>query len=171
MSPISQPKDYDLNRIIVKPLYFGLVVNILIPMGLLLVCFYLENEQSLYNRIYSFANTLFYIFAILSFAQSGLALWMRSQLQNKPMICSKETFEEDFIRSLVVKSRPIFLLIAVIALYGFVYFLLTARFKETVFLVFFSFVIFQLVRPRFGFVRKLIARQEEMVERQIFLRN
>ena len=169
MPQISSSDKYDLNRIIIKPLYFGLVVNVLIPMGLLLVCFYFENQQSLYNRIFGFANNLFYIFAALSIAQSGLSLWMRNRMMETPMIRRQETFEQDLVQGLVAKSRPVFILIALIALYGFVYFMLTARFKETVFLVFFSFVIFQLVRPRFGFVRKLIARQEAMWENGQFL--
>jgi len=169
MSQIPSRDQYDLNRIIIKPLYYGLVVNVLIPMGLLLICFYFENQASLYNRIYGFANTLFYICAALAVVQSGAALWMRNEMQNKPMIRRQETFEEDLIRGLTVKSRPISLLIAAIALYGFVYFFLTARFKETVILVFFSFVVFQLVRPRFSFMRKLIARQQEMVDKGVFL--
>jgi len=163
---LTQDNDkYDLTRIIIGPLYFGLVVNVLIPMGLLLVCFYFESNASWYNRIGGSANALFYVIAVLSVAQGGLALWRRGQLMNQPMIRRKENFEEDFKRALLGRSRHISLIIALIAVYGFVYFMLTARFKETVFLVFFSFLIFQVVRPRFGFIRKLIARQEELVEK------
>jgi hypothetical protein len=163
MSPILDD-EYDLNRIIIRPLYFGLVVNILVPMGLLLICWYFENQQSWYNRIGESANTLFYVFGLLAIAQAGLALWWRGKMMNQPMIRRKETFEDDFAHSLLSRSKPIFLTIAGISLYGIVYFYLTARFKETVFLVFFSFIVFQVVRPRFGFIRKLIARQKEMVE-------
>lgn len=168
MSPTQDNDKYDLNRIIIKPLYFGLVVNVLIPMGLLLVCFYFESNASWYNHIGQTANGLFYLIGALSLAQAGLALWRRERLMKEPMIRRKENFEDDFIQALLGRSRHISLIIALIALYAFVYFLLTARFKETVFLVFFSFLIFQVVRPRFGFIRKLIARQEELVEKGQF---
>lgn len=167
---LTQDNDkYDLNRIIMGPLYFGLVANVLIPMGLLLVCFYFESNASWYNRIGGSANTLFYAIGVLSVGQAGLALWWRGKLMNQPMIRRKENFEEDFRHSLMNRSKHVSLIIALIALYGFVYFMLTARFKETVFLVFFSFLIFQVVRPRFGFIRKLIARQEELVDKGQFL--
>ncbi len=170
MSPLKEDK-YDLNRIIIRPLYFGMVVNILIPMGLLLVCYYFETQQSWYNRIGQSANTLFYIFAAVAVVQAGVAVWWRSKIVNWPMIRSKETFEDDLVRSLSATTRPISIIIAGISLYGVIYFYLTARFKETLFLVVFSFVVFQVIRPRFGFIRKLIERQEAMVEKGEFLRD
>ncbi|MFQ5454378.1 MAG: hypothetical protein ACE5D6_09365, partial [Candidatus Zixiibacteriota bacterium] len=57
----------------------------------------------------------------------------------------------------------------VISLYGFIYFFLTGRFKEAVFFVVFSFLVFQIVRPRYGFIRKLIDSQKKLVERGTFL--
>lgn len=169
--PITQDEDrYDLNRMIIKPLYFGLTVNVLIPMGLLLICFYIESNAMWYNRVGGAANTLFYIIVAFAVAQSGLALWWRGKLMDGPMIRRQETFEQDLTHALSQRSRKISLIIALIAVYAFVYFLLTARFKETVFLVFFSFIVFQIVRPRFGFLRKLIARQEELVKNGQFLR-
>ncbi|UCD63630.1 MAG: hypothetical protein JSW34_12940 [Candidatus Zixiibacteriota bacterium] len=170
MPPSRADEKYDLNRIIIKPLYFGLVVNVLIPMGLLLICFYFENQRTWYNRIGDFANTLFYLFGLLSLAQTALAVWLRRKLLAAPMIRRKETFEDDLIQSLLKKTRPISYVIALIAAYGLVYFLLTGRFKETVALVVFSFLVFQIVRPRFGFIRKLIERQEALVEKGEFVR-
>ena len=168
MPPLSDEK-YDLNKIIVKPLYFGLVVNVLIPMGLLLICYYLESQQSGYNRIGDSANTVFYLFCALAIIQAGFALWWRSRLMSQPMIRKQETFQHDLIGNLTARSRQIFVVIAAISLWGILYFYLTARFKETVVLVLFSFIVFQFVRPRFAFIRKLITRQEELVKKGQFL--
>ena len=168
MSPLSDDK-YDLNRIITKPLYFGLVVNVLVPMGLLFICYYFESQQSGYNRIGEIANPLFYIFCALALTQAGLALWWRSRLMKQPMIRKQETFEHDLIVNLTAYSQQIFVIIAAISLWGVLYFYLTARFKETVVLVLFSFIVFQFVRPRFAFIHKLIARQEELVKQGKFL--
>jgi hypothetical protein len=159
----------DLTGIIVKPLYFGLFVNILVPMVLLLLCYYLDQRGGVVNRVPGMANTLFYIFGVLSLAEAGFALWWRTKLYAQPMIRRRETFEEDFSKALLERSRPIFLVIASISVYGLIYFLLTARFNEAVFLVVFSFLVFQVVRPRYGMVRKLIAYQQKLAEQGKFL--
>ena len=161
---------YDLNHIIIKPLYTGLVINILIPMAFLLICYYLDNNRSLYNRIGDSAYGLFIVLAVLSAAQTVYAILMRNKMMSTPMIKSEATFSADLTSSLIAKSKPVFIIIALIAFYGFVYYLLTARFQETVFLVFFSFVVFQFVRPRIAFVRKLIEKQTELVEKGQFLK-
>jgi len=156
---------YDLGRIIVKPLYFGLSVNIMLPVGVLLVCYYLNNNHYIENRIGNFANTLFYVFGMLALAESGFALWWRYILFRKPMIRRLESFEHDFTEGLLSRSRLVFLIIAFISVYGYLYFFLTGRFQEAVFFVVLSFVVFQVARPRYGYVRKLIKYQKSLVDR------
>lgn len=159
------PEDrYDLHSLIVRPLYFGMVFNVLIPAGLLLVCYWFDGRQTIYNSLGAFANTLFYIFMALALVEAGLALWWRNQSLDKPMIKTKETFEEDLGRGILERSRPVFLMVAGISLYGIVYFFLTGRFKETLVFVLFSFIVFQVVRPRLGLLRKLIVRQQQLVD-------
>jgi len=154
----------DLARIIIKPLYFGLLVNIVIPMGLLLVFFYINNNHYIENRVGDFANPLFYIFIVLALLEAALALWWRGKLFKQPMIRRPETFENDFSSELLARSKPIFILIASISVYGYVYLMLTGRFTEGVLFVVFSFVVFQVVRPRYGMTRKLIERQQQLVK-------
>ncbi len=168
MSPILDD-EYDLNRIIIKPLYFGLVVNVLVPMGLLLAAYYLDQNQTWYNRIGDDANLLFYAIIAVSVAQAAVALWWRSKMMTQPMVSSEATFEDDLVHSLVMRSKPIFYLIALIAVWGFLYFYFTARFEETLMIALFSFVVFQVVRPRFGFVRKLIVAQKELVKKGVVI--
>ncbi len=162
----SQDNEYDLPRILVKPLYFGLFVNIMVPMALLFVCFYLDKNYSMDNHAGSAANSLFYVLAVLSVAQAGLALWKRRRLFQQPMIRRPETFEQDLAAGFLRCSRPVFIIIAVISLYGYLYFFVTGRFTESVILVLFSFLVFQVVRPRTGFVKKLITRQRELIEQR-----
>jgi len=157
---------YDLNRILIKPLYFGLVSNILIPMAGLLVCYYIHNNYGRGNTIGDFDNMLFFIFAILALLQAGFALWWRAKRLQPPMVRSMETFENDLATGLLHSIRPVFIVIAAISIYGYLYFFLTGRFTETVAFIFFSFVVFQIVRPRHGFARKVIARQKEILKQQ-----
>ncbi len=157
--------EIDQHYIMIKPLYFGLIVNILIPMALILVCYFIETKSGgRLNRIGDFANSLFYILIAIGIAQSLLAFWMRQKLYGEPMVKSAESFQEDMAHGLLAKSRPIFTIIAIVALYGIAYYFLTGRFLETVVIVFFSFAAFQVVRPRFGFLEKLIAKQAELLE-------
>ena len=161
--------DIDLNQTVAKPLYFGLMTNIILPMGLLFVCYYINNNSPLSSRVGDFANTLFYIFGALSIAQAGFVLWWRNAKFGEPMIRREESFEADFNASMMRIVRPIFITIAAISLYGYLYFFLTGRFQETVFFVIFSFIVFQVVRPRIGFTRKLVARQKDLVKQGRFL--
>ena len=160
--------EYDLSQILVKPLYFALFANIIIPMILLYGCYYMHSHGGVENRIEGFADELYYAFGVLSVAQGGLALWWRHRRLGMPMIRRKETFEQDISDGLVGATKPVFLTIAAICIYGYVYFFLTGRFRLTLFLVLFSFVVFQVVRPRMGTLRKLIRHQKDLVEKGHF---
>jgi uncharacterized membrane protein len=156
--------DYDVTAMIAKPLYFGMLVNILIPAALLFICYYLERNYYVENRIPGAANALFYIFCAVAFAQAVTALWWRNKSHNAPMIRREESFEYDVTTELLRRSKPVFLLIASISVWGYIYFGLTGRFSESVVYVVFSFIVFQFVRPRYGSVERLIYRQEQFVK-------
>lgn len=168
MTKQSFDSDTNLTKVIIRPLYFGLVVNILVPMGLLLFCYWLDQRNALHNQLGSGADDLFYLFLAFSAGQAGLAVWYRHRLSKQPMVSSLETFERDFSDSLLKQSRPVFLLIAGIALFGLIYFFLTARFTEAVTFMVLSFVVFQVVRPRYGYVEKLIEKQRALAESGCF---
>ena len=158
----------ELYRIIAKPLYFGMMSNVIIPMGLLLACYFFDQRYHPANNLGDFANTLFFIFLILGATQGAFAFWWRQQLLQKPMIRHRETFQQDLALGLSRISRPVFMLIGAISLYGVIYFFLTGRFQETMFLVILSFIVFQLVRPRYGLVNRLIDNQYAMAEKGEF---
>ena len=131
---------YDLSQLIVRPLYFGLVVNILIPAAGLLICHYIESNYGRNNVIGDLANTLFYIFAALALLQAVFALWWRTKRLDRPMARTKETFEQEIISGLLGACRPVFIVIATISIYGYLYHFLTGRFTATVVSIFFSFI-------------------------------
>jgi len=161
--------EYDLTGMIAKPLYFGMMFNLMIPAGLMFLCYYVNNRFHPENHIPEIANALFYIFAALSLVQAGLVLWWRNKRLEQPMVRREESFEHDIATELFRRSKPVFLLIAAITLWGYIYFFLTGRFAESVVFVVFSFVVFQVVRPRYGSVRKLIAYQQKLVKRGEFI--
>lgn len=164
MNPdLEKNNDYDLTGMIVKPLYFGLLINIVIPAALLFVCYYIYNRYMPGNLIQAVSNALFYVLCAVSLAQAGLAIWWRNKKLEAPMVHRRESFEHDVSSALLERSRPIFILIASISVWGVIYFVLTGRFQESAVFVVFSFVVFQVVRPRYGSVSRLIAYQEQLV--------
>jgi small-conductance mechanosensitive channel len=158
--------DIDVTPFVAKPLYFAMAVNMVIPMILLFACFYINEHFPFGNRVGEFANILFYILCGLTLVDAGLAIWWRSRLLSEKLVSRKETFEADLLAALVQKTRPIFLVVSAISFYGVLYFFLTARFVEALFFVVFSFLVFQVVRPREGIMRKIIASQRQHLEEQ-----
>lgn len=163
------PNQYNTNHIIAKSLYMGLLLNIIFPAILVYVCYYFDQHQTMLNRVGDFAYPLFIIIAVLSLVQAGLAFYLRNKILTTPVIETKGTFSEDLAQALGKHVRPVFLLIALIAVYSFIYFFLTGHFKETLMLTIFSFLVFQVIRPRFGFVKKLIKVQEQFAEEGKFI--
>jgi hypothetical protein len=161
MSDYSQ---YDLTRIQARPLYFGLLVNVIIPVGLLFGCYYISNNQILPNKLGDSANAAFYTIIVIAAAQSIGALWCLRKSFTQPMVKEGEPFEESLIDGLKQRTRPVFLLIASVSLWGYAYILLTGRFNEGAFIVLLSFLVFQLVRPRLGSIKKLIDHQRQLVD-------
>lgn len=152
----------ELHRILARPLYFGLVSNVIIPMGLLLACYYHDKYYEVDNKLGELANPLFYVFLVMAATEGAFAYWWRGKLLEQPMVRRKESFQQDIMNGLLRASRPVFIIIASISLYGFLYYFLTGRFPEAVFMVLFSFIVFQFVRPRFGAVKRLIEQQYKM---------
>jgi FtsH-binding integral membrane protein len=160
--------DYDLSPIIARPLYFALGVNVLAPMIILGICYYFHTRSPLDNKVGDFANSLFYLFVGLAATEAAFAYWLRYRTLHEPMIRREETFVADFSEQLLVRSRPVFVIIAGISVYGYAYFYLTGRFPEAMLFVVTSFVVFQFVRPRFGGVRKILRHQKDLADRGQF---
>lgn len=169
MSPNYDMDDYDLNHILVKPLYFGMFVNITIPMALLFVCYYINNKYGVHDSLGAVGTPVLYVLGAAALAEAVFVVWWRGKLFGQPMIRRKETFEADFASEYYHRCRPLFAVIASICVYGYLFYFLTGRFNESVAFVVFSFLVFQLVRPRYGLVKKLIDRQKAMTERGQFL--
>ncbi|MDF1545157.1 MAG: hypothetical protein P1R58_08660 [bacterium] len=155
----------DTHRVIAKTIYFGMFANVLAPMGLLLVCFYFDKYKMVDNKVGDMGEMIFYLFGLLAVGHAAYAFWSKSKAMRQPMVRRIETLEQDLVEGLIKALRPTFLVIASISLYGYLYFYLTGRFQEAVFVVLFSFLVFQVVRPRYGAVEKFILYQKSLVQR------
>lgn len=165
---LSSPDAVDINRIIVRPLYFGMLVNVTAPMVLLIVCYFLNQNQTVGNSVGELQEPLLYLFGFMALAEVAFVIWWRRQLFAAPMIRSEETFEQDFSDEYSRRCRPLFILIAATSLYGYLYYFLTGRFQVSLYFVMFSFIAFQVVRPRHGLVRRLLEQQIALVRQGKF---
>ncbi len=161
--------DVDLTRIMIKPIYFGMAVNILAPAAILLICYFLQ-KQNLENLVGDLARPMFWVFCVLAAGVSGFVLWWRSRLLKEPAARSKETLEEDLREALGLRLRPVLVLVAAISLFGYSYFFLTGRFQEALIFVLWSFILFQIIRPRYGAVQTWADYQLELAEQGKFLK-
>ena len=165
MTDLPTNDDLNVTHILIKPLYFGMLVNVTIPLLLLLLLYVLNKSAGTVSHFGEGDQTLFYLFIGVAALQSGLIIWWREKLFKSPMISRPELFEADFGREYLKRCRPLFLAIASLSFYGVIFYFITHRFTEAVVFVLLSYVVFQLVRPRHGLVYKLIDRQRELVKK------
>lgn len=158
--------DYNLTGIIAKPLYFGTFINVLLPGLLLLGCYYLEKGNGWASMVDPYyLNPIRTVIAVIALAHLGAVIFWRTKIYNSPMISRKDNFESDFKEEYYRRTKPLFVAIAAISLYGVIYFFLTGEFDNFFLGIYiFCFLVFQFVRPRFGLVQKLIERQEKLVK-------
>ena len=160
----------DINAVLVKPIYIGLLINSLIPVAIVGIAYYLEQGGGITPSVPpETVELIFWIFIGLAAIDGGLAIFLKQKLFFVPWIKSKESFVEDFIRKFTSSSIICYALIAVIAIYGLVIYFIGGTFNQLLLLVLISFIAFQLIRPRAKFAEKVLAAQEQLVEQGQFL--
>jgi len=160
----------DINAVLIKPIYIGLLINALIPVAIVGIAYYFEQSGGMISSLSpENLELIFYIFAGLAVIDGGLAIFLKQKLFFSPLIKSKESFVEDFMHGFFAKSIVCYAIIAAIAIYGLVIYILGGTFNQLLFLVLMSFIAFQIIRPRAKFAEKVLAAQEQFVEQGQFL--
>jgi len=160
----------DINAVLIKPIYIGLLINALIPVAIVGIAYYFEQGGGIKPSVSPETIELFFwIFIGLTAIDGGLVIFLKQKLFFAPFIKSKESFEEDFAQGFFSKSIICFALIAVIAIYGLIMYILGGTFNQLLLLVLISFIAFQIIRPREKFAEKVLAAQEHLVEQGQFL--
>ena len=76
----------------------------------------------------------------------------------------------DFAESMLTNSIIIYMMIESIAIFGLVYFFLGGDLDGLMLFCLISVIVFQLIRPRPGFVEETLALQERLVSEGKFFR-
>jgi len=162
-------RSIDLNAVLIKPLYVGLLINIFIPVVIVGVAYYIEESGGLAASANEYLGLIFWILIGVAVADGAVAIILKQKLFFNPCIITKGTFEEDFKRAFFTNSIICNFLTAAIAIYGLAVYLLGGTFNQLLFFVFISFIAFQLIRPRIKFAEKVLAAQEKYIEEGRFL--
>jgi len=161
--------DVDINRALVKPIYIGLAMNVFFPSVVALVVYFIESEGGKIAPAAYPNDLLLWALAGLAVMDGAVAIFFKQRRFFVPMIRSKESFAEDFYAGVTSSSILVFALCAAIAVYGVVAYFLSRTFDYLLFFILLSFIAFQIVRPRAGFLKKVLEAQEGHVEAGRFL--
>ena len=158
----------DINRALLKPLYLGLVINVFFPGIMVLVIYYIDTDAGGRTQVPGISDFLLWFLAAFAVIDGAAAIYLRQKLMYAPMISSKETFAENFYQRVTVNSIIIYALCAAISVYGLVVYFIFGSFDYLLFFVILSIVAFQIIRPRPGFLEKVLEAQEKHVEQGRF---
>lgn len=157
-------ENIDLNAILVKPLYLGMLMNIFFPMTLLIIAYFMS--QSVGNDIMTATSDwgiLTWLLLGLGVIDGIIAIILRQKLFTAPLIKSERTFENDLKAGTFRISIICYAMTTAISIYGFVLYLLYGDFRTLLFFVLMSFIAFQIVKPRHKFLEKVIEAQSRHV--------
>jgi len=167
---MSDASKVDLNRLLLKPVYIGLLMNILVPVILLGIVYYLDSngyqKGSMKTNLY---NIMFWVFCAVAIIEGILAFVFKQRLFFSPMIKANETFEEDLTSGFLTSSIVCYAFTSAIAIYGFLLFFMGGPFETAGLFVLISLIAYQFVRPRFKFAEKVVEAQEKLVAEGRFL--
>lgn len=156
----------DINSVLVKPVLVGLIANVLLPAGMLLIAYYLNPPNLHADNAITNENIsiLFWIFIAVAIADGAVAIFLKHRLITMPLISRPENFAADLTDGVFRNAIICYGLTAAISLYGLVLYLIGGSFQQFLFFVIISFVAFQVIRARPGFINKVIEAQEKFVD-------
>ncbi len=149
---------------LVKPMYFGLAINVFLPASLILLAYYFEDHGFSGQLPDSQRNLFFIIFAIVAASDATLAFFLRGRFFEKPVARSVETFAADFTSAVMQVSLIVSAITASIAIVGLVFYLIGGGLEAMMLFCVVSVLAYQLTRPRIGYVEKALERQEKFAE-------
>jgi hypothetical protein len=146
-------------------------MNIFAPVAFLAVAYYVDQTGGKTASLpHETLNVIFWVLTAVSVIDGALAIFLKQRLFYSPMVSSMETFEDDIVNRSFTASIVCFAITTAISVYGLVFYFLGGTFSNLLFFVFMSFIAFQLIRPRIGFMKKVIEAQEKHVAQGRFFR-
>ena len=151
----------DINAVLIRPLYMGMLINIFFPITLLIIAYFMSQSSGQdVMQMTSKWDVLAWVLLALALFDGIAAILIRQKQFMAPLIRSAATFEEDLKAAAFRISITCYAMTTAISIYGFVLFLISGDFRTMFMFILISFIAFQIVKPRRGFIEKVINVQE-----------
>lgn len=157
-------KDETILTALLKSTYLGLMLNTLIPAGILIFS-YMRYDQPLNSaggfdlRLDESISPLFFTFLALSLIEMVIIYLIRTKLPtwiyNSLGANSNDSLSRNFVSTVYKTSLYMFLFTASISCYGLVMMFMGSSFEVVVLFVALTFASYQIFRPRKEYLEKL----------------
>lgn len=138
-----------------------MAINVFFPMTLLVIAYFMSQSSGRdIMEMTSQWNTIAWVLLAVAVVDGALAIFLRQKLFMAPLIRSEATFEEDLKAGATRASITCYAMTSAISIYGFVLFILSGDSRTMFLFILMSFIAFQIVKPRRGFIEKVIETQE-----------
>lgn len=163
---------YDVNviKVTFKLTYFGLIFGVLSPGAFLLLGYMMEGPGRQTFSDPDRQQLIFWVFLCLSVSVAVAAFFLKKIIFTKPLINSETTFAADFGEAMHMRSIILYAMIGSIAVFGLTFFFMGGDLDGLMIFCLISVVVFQIIRPRMGFVEEMLACQERLVSEGKFAR-
>ena len=160
----------DVTKVTIKLTYFGLIFGIVSPGVFLLVGYMMEGSERQTFSDPDRQQLFFWIFLSMSVSVAFAAFFLKKILFTKPLINSQTTFASDFAEAMHMRSLILYALIESIAVFGLTYFFMGGDLDGLMLFCLITVVVFQIIRPRPGFVEEILTFQERLASEGNFAR-
>ncbi|MCI0330035.1 MAG: hypothetical protein L0196_03660 [candidate division Zixibacteria bacterium] len=140
-----------------RVLIWGMLMNLGIPTGLLLVAYFLTGTGNVLHVAPEALNVTFILFLLVSLADLGVAAWMRYFLLTPSRLSTLAEVRKSPLSGVLLSTTiTIYALCLVSAVLGFAYFVLGGQVEKGLLLLVFNLLGYQFLRPRPELVKKLL---------------
>ena len=140
-----------------RVLIWGMLMNLGIPTGLLLVAYILTGTGTVMHVVPDALNIVFVLFLLVSLADLGVAAWMRFFLLTPSRLSILAEARHATLAGVLLSTAvTIYALCLVSAVLGFAYFVLGGQVEKGLLLLVFNLLGYQFLRPRPELVKKLL---------------
>lgn len=153
---------YDTIAMLSKPMMLGMLINVLMPALLVVYCYW---RQSTDPPTLSEPNlVMLAMLGMVSISEIGISLFFKYRLLKVPMVTDAAQAEAQMGQVLIRHSVICHSLLASIAVYGAIGFTLWGDFRLMIGAAVVSFLAYQFIRFRIGFVEKFVEAQENFLK-------
>jgi hypothetical protein len=140
-----------------KILFWGMILNLGVPTGLLIIAYWLTAAGATLHLSPQSLNLIFLVFLVVSLGDLGAAAVLRFFLLSSARLAVQAEAKKVSVSAILFNTTMvIYALCLFSAVLGFFYFLFGGQIERGLLLLVFNLLGYQFLRPRPGLVKKLL---------------